>query len=435
MNQIRTQLTKLKNRIIEVLPDGGDIFGFPGVSKSGVIECLERAYTLTGRIEKLRHQFPIVALKRKLQPYLDACKSYLDEDLEGKKSAQRFDGFLSSLTKIHDEISLTYTVYLSETVYEDSEFQGIRLKTEQLVKEFAEVQPKIEELLGHLERIEQLDSQVEVTSQDAAAILAEIKSAQAKVTDAATAATVKAEVITKYESETKVQKSEIADLTIKAAAMEKKLKALLSEGQQHVRASEENLGKIAGLEAENTKQQQAIAQTLRLASKFGMAASFKERKDELRWSMWAWATAFAAAVVGIFCTAVLYIVPQFDPQKFTDTGNIIVKVSLLAPLIWLGWMSARQYGFISRIREDYSFKYASALAFEGYKKEAAEVDPKMLRDLLGVATENMSLNPLRIYGDNDTNHASPIHEALAHVFGKKADTDSKKGMTEEKERG
>ncbi len=47
---------------------------------------------------------------------------------------------------------------------------------------------------------------------------------------------------------------------------------------------------------------------------------------------------------------------------------------LLGPFIWLGWFSAVQYGYVSRVREDYAFKFAASMAFEGYKKEAREVD-------------------------------------------------------------
>jgi len=71
---------------------------------------------------------------------------------------------------------------------------------------------------------------------------------------------------------------------------------------------------------------------------------------------------------------------------------------------------------VARLWEDYAFKYASAMAFEGYKREAVNVSPEMLKLLMEVSILNFSSNPLRVY-DTKTNHASPLHELSTESKG------------------
>lgn len=90
-------------------------------------------------------------------------------------------------------------------------------------------------------------------------------------------------------------------------------------------------------------------------------------------------------------------------------------MALTAPFVWLGWFSARQYGYTSRLREDYAYKEASAKSFEGYKREAKEVDQEMLQKLLEQAIKNFGDNPIRIY-DGHENHGSPFHEFFEKIL-------------------
>jgi hypothetical protein len=45
------------------------------------------------------------------------------------------------------------------------------------------------------------------------------------------------------------------------------------------------------------------------------------------------------------------------------------------------------------------------------KREASQVNPAMLQDLLDTAIKNLGDNPIRIYRGHE-NHASPLHEVL-----------------------
>lgn len=413
MQQIRASLTRLKNRIQEKVPDQNDIFGYAGVTRAALLECIDRAYSLTGRIEDLRGGFALVTLKRKIQPHLEVCKEFLEDGIDSKKAGEKFDKFLSSLTGIHDEISLAYVVHCSDSLRTEEELERLVLAIKNLETQYSEVTPQITDSIKNIERLLELRETAEQAATEIDESVRSTREDQTRIVEAAASARATAELITKYESETKVQKMAVLSLAAKLNSEEKKLGKLLSESNSHVKATQDNLAAIEELEARNRQQQESISQTVTLASKFGMAASFKERKDELRMPIFIWGVTFVAAMLGLFATGVFYILPHIAAGQIPGAAEILVKFSLIGPLVWMGWMAVKQYGYLSRIREDYSFKYASALAFEGYKKEAAEVNQEMLRDLLKVATENMAFNPLRIYHSEDPNHASPIHELIS----------------------
>ncbi len=439
MQQLRTTITRLKNKIREKLPDGQDILGYSGVSKEALVTYLEEAHGLTNRIEILKGTFSIVTLKRKIEPWIDICNSYFEKSQGTKNETDDFDKFLRAITKIHDEVFLSYVIYCSDQLRTESQVEDAISDLTKVTRTLEVSKTEIDSLLSDITTIKSFKSDAETGREQIEELVSSMLQHQDKIATALQLATVNAQAITKYEGETIQQKTQIVQLAADAESADKKLKKVLKEctegaaniakvvsesstsANQMITEGSANIDKIlaegSSMMITNKKHLDVIEQTLRMASKYGMAASFKERKDELKLSIGIWAGIFISAMLGIFITGIFYIVPHLQKEGVTSPADWAVKISLIAPLIWVGWMSARQYGYISRIREDYSFKYASALAFEGYKKEAAEVNADLLKDLLEVATNNMSLNPLRIYGE-DSNHGSPFHELISKVADK-----------------
>lgn len=144
------------------------------------------------------------------------------------------------------------------------------------------------------------------------------------------------------------------------------------------------------------------------SNRTGMAASFTKRKNDLDKPMRIWLWVFAGSIVGLVVMGVIYLAPLLESGKLEQLPS---RLALTAPFIWLGWFSAKQYGYTSRLREDYAYKEASAKSFEGYKREANLVNPEMLKNLMETAIQNLGDNPIRIYSGHE-NHASPLHELL-----------------------
>lgn len=151
------------------------------------------------------------------------------------------------------------------------------------------------------------------------------------------------------------------------------------------------------------------------ANRTGMAASFTSRRKWLIAPLSGWLVLFGGSIAGLVFMGVTYIAPLLDPKNTFEWQQLPLRLALTAPFIWLGWFSARQHGFTSRLREDYAYKEASAKSFEGYKREAKDVDPEMLKKLLEQAIRNLGDNPIRIYSGHN-NHPSPTHELLDNIM-------------------
>lgn len=415
MQQLRSKITRLKSKMEEKLPEGDDLFGYPGVSKTGLAEYVDEIYGLTYTIEKLRGGFSLVVLHRKIDPRIDRCKEFINEQIGSKHAAEAFDGFLTALTAIHDEVFLTHVIYCSEGVRTEAEVGAAVEALNQARTEFHKISPEATAAVAELTSLKEMSTQADEWYSNIESAHADTESFKEAAKKAADDASASFAITSKFEAEIKTQSQSLSNISVSAHEAEKKLAKVVAKAGQDSKTVDKALADVEELRKKTVAQSESIETTLRLASKHGMASSFQQRKQELKAPLIFWASLFSLSMASLVVLGIYFIVPELKTAGAGDIAQLLVRVTLLAPLIWLGWMSAKQYGYVSRIREDYSFKYASALAFEGYKKEATEGHPEVLEDLLKVATENMALNPLRIYGP-DSNHASPLQELVASAL-------------------
>ncbi|GEA02038.1 hypothetical protein KUL17_09350 [Alteromonas sp. KUL17] len=211
-----------------------------------------------------------------------------------------------------------------------------------------------------------------------------------------------------------------------------KLTNLITKSQELKSESDSMLDTINSLSEElseqiklNSEKQKEIQDTLGNANRVGMAGSFKIRKEELNKPIMMWGGIFALAILSIFSVAVYFIAPVLKSGGEIVYWSIFTKLLLATPFVWLAWMSAKQYGYLSRISEDYAYKYASAMAFEGYKKHAVEADDGLLHELLSISIANLSQNPIRLFQSKD-NYASPANELVKEVFARVSKNNSDK---------
>lgn len=67
--------------------------------------------------------------------------------------------------------------------------------------------------------------------------------------------------------------------------------------------------------------------------------------------------------------------------------------------MWFAWLATKQIGQRFHLAEDYAFKASVAKAYEGYRKEAARIDPEFEARLFGSALTRLDEAPLRACGD------------------------------------
>jgi hypothetical protein len=173
----------------------------------------------------------------------------------------------------------------------------------------------------------------------------------------------------------------------------------------------EHSEKLKDIIKNSIDQQKIIKNNIDDSNKAGLAGSFKRRKDDLKTSIILWSIGLGISLILMFIISIKYILPEINNgyEKF------LAKLPLIGPLIWSAWFCAKQFGLNNKIREDYAFKYASAMAYEGYKKETREVDEEMLKTLMEKSINNFSENPLRLITEKD-GHNSPSNEIIDSFF-------------------
>lgn len=189
--------------------------------------------------------------------------------------------------------------------------------------------------------------------------------------------------------------------------------------------------KIAAEDAEKLSQSLKEAQaeakliiqkcndTFRIATSTGLAWAFDERAKELKDSVRGWVIVLLGALLvggisGAFRVSALS--DLIAKGTALDWGAIamqlVLSIASVGAPIWLAWLATKQVGQRFRLAEDYAFKASVAKAYEGYRKEAIDLEnTDFAGRLFGVALERLEEAPLRLV-KNDPMHASPFQELI-----------------------
>lgn len=168
--------------------------------------------------------------------------------------------------------------------------------------------------------------------------------------------------------------------------------------------------KQAGALVENCEQSYRITTTK------GLSAAFAQKARTLTISMWVWVIGLAGALVAGYLLGEMRLkaltdsLNQTTPRHGELVPNIILALISLGGPIWFAWMATKQIGQRFRLAEDYAFKASVAKAYEGYRKEAARIDPKLEARLFDSALTRLEEAPLRLVEGHTP--GSPWHELL-----------------------
>lgn len=147
----------------------------------------------------------------------------------------------------------------------------------------------------------------------------------------------------------------------------------------------------------------------------GLSEAFQIRADRTARSMWIWVVGLLFALVGgaisaSYRVAVLETLLKDNASNGLISANATLVLITVAAPVWFAWIATKQIGHRFRLSEDYAFKASVAKAYEGYRREAARVDPDQAARLFKIAVDRLEEAPLR-FVENET-YGSPWHEAL-----------------------
>ena len=207
-----------------------------------------------------------------------------------------------------------------------------------------------------------------------------------------------------------------------------KANAAAEETSRYEIQSKELKGKIekieSSLESSEKKAEAILAQcetALRASTSVGLAAAFEERAKYLNVSIRWWVAALSASLIGGAILA-LFRINYMNELLSKDSINyiaifvhLILSTLCIGGPLWFAWISTSQISYRFKLSEDYSFKSSVAKAYEGYRREAAEIDDEFIHRLFGSALDRLDQEPMRVM--EQTSPSSPFHELIeSHAF-------------------
>ena len=146
----------------------------------------------------------------------------------------------------------------------------------------------------------------------------------------------------------------------------------------------------------------------------GLASAFSERAKKLNNSMWVWVIGLMAALVAgayLGTNQLNNLATAIKTAGENDSRiwiNLILSLLSVGAPVWFAWISTKQIGQRFRLAEDYGYKASISKAYEGYRREAALIDPSFQSRLFSSALSRLDEIPLRLV-ETDS-HGSPWHE-------------------------
>jgi len=154
---------------------------------------------------------------------------------------------------------------------------------------------------------------------------------------------------------------------------------------------------------------------MRTSTSLGLAGAFHEQAQALKTSIvyWVCGLIFALGAGAYFGGQQLHqlsqVIETSTPPMIIWTRLFISLLSVGAP-VWFGWLATKQIGQRFRLAEDYAYKASISKAYEGYRREAVELDAEFQIKLFSSALARLDEQPLRFV--EHKSHGSPWHELL-----------------------
>lgn len=177
-------------------------------------------------------------------------------------------------------------------------------------------------------------------------------------------------------------------------------------------------GRMGGIYKAEVQAQQLISKSenaLRGSTGVGLANSFDKRKNGLSLTGLAWVAGLVGALIAAYMIGADRV-KQFQELVRNESPvhliwmNIVLTVFGVGGPIWFAWLSTKQIGMTLRLAEDYAFKAAVSKAYEGYRKEAVDIDPSLKARLFSSALDRLEEAPIRLM--EKESHSSPLQELL-----------------------
>lgn len=199
----------------------------------------------------------------------------------------------------------------------------------------------------------------------------------------------------------------------KAAASSEALFAKLVGQEKTVTTA---VGAISDHQKEAAALVSSCEEAYRITTTKGLSAAFQQRATSLGRSVWSWVLLlFGALATGSFLGyhrigIITEALSRTNPNLGVLWLQFALSVLSVGAPFWFAWLATKQIGQRFRLAEDYAFKASVAKAYEGYRREAARIDPDLEKRLFASALDRLDEAPLRLV--EHKTHGGPWSEFL-----------------------
>ena len=379
---LKTNITKLKTKVLEI--DEKNII---------VCEALDELYGLVERLNQLNTDD---LRKQEVLLAQGFANRFITKQNKNKLSSEELIN--NSLLK-----NILMATYIIKVAYQNMIEPGYRTEAElailsENISNLKEQKIEYEDLLekaGKLSKLESSIDDAEQTLQGITEIRTEVLNYKDIISSKAENAELTLEKITKNHE---LSSRYVVEIDENNKQITYQIKQLEENEKSYQSAFTDLEQFIVDTKKEFNKQKDEIQEIIDDANRASMAGSFLKRKNEITSSI----RLFDFCTVVFLLSIVVILGYIFSSSYNEDVFSLTLffsKIPITLPLFWLAWLASRKSAYLTRIREDYAYKYSSAMAFEGYKKQVQEISPELQERLLEIAVKNLGDNPIRLYKD------------------------------------
>jgi hypothetical protein len=203
--------------------------------------------------------------------------------------------------------------------------------------------------------------------------------------------------------------------------------AFRSTTEAYANESAELITRLRQADADSREIIDKFEKAYSAATTVGLGQSFATKAvwSNLVLAAWVIGLLIALGIAWHFGSAKVTSLQTLLAQGKINSANVWIHVfvtafSVAAP-VWFAWLCTKQIGHRFRLAEDYSYKATVAKAYEGYRREAASIDPQFQQTLFEIMLKRIDETPSRFI-DSKVD-GSPVHEALRNIFRRERKTE------------
>ena len=157
------------------------------------------------------------------------------------------------------------------------------------------------------------------------------------------------------------------------------------------------------------------------ANRASMAQSFLARKKELDTPIENSAVWRNIGLLAMSIIILIILASEWEQNSF-DYFRFFSRLPVVMPLLWLVWSNSQRNNHLVRVQEEYAYKAAVAIAFEGYQRKVDEInDVDLKKLLLELSVTNMGNNPVNLFDKNTKNSPFEIDKFIEKFLNRNSE--------------